>query len=507
MGSARGWQEGWRRSRTALPTCLLVLSLVLLSLDRVVRFYLGDSAAYLSTGLNGWIPPDRSWAYGFLGRWLLEWTRSIVALPLAQAIGFALSLLILQRCLARHAGRLAVPAWIPCVLVLDPLNQTYARFWLSDVPAAALFLCFLACVPPGRGTRPVIAILVPLLLALGLTFARVAYVPIVLSMLFMLLASSFRSGLPGLPALRRRLAVLCLLPVLSLGVLAVANSQVSIQRLHGHVFVNRMSGLYTMGVLLPGLRRADFLSAGIAISDPEFAALHLEDYDRRENAVWGDGPTFVRWLMQDRLHHPDLYDAGFQQRCRSVVRSALLHHPQTLVTTYLWSLVLYLSPAEWRRVERAEMGTDKLLPEWMAGYLSFRSGALVRTDITRTPSLMPQILRATITAYPILLIVGSLCSIGLLLRRRAFDAGHVLAGAMLASLVLAPLYSHAVKPRYVLASVTLSEWIIAIVLVTAWRGVASGGAGRSRSHGIAIVGDHDSHLQARTQGDGACQAG
>jgi hypothetical protein len=34
-----------------------------LLIDHMPRFYQGDSLSYLSTG-EGWMPPDRSWAFG-----------------------------------------------------------------------------------------------------------------------------------------------------------------------------------------------------------------------------------------------------------------------------------------------------------------------------------------------------------------------------------------------------------------------------------------------------------
>lgn len=471
--AARRRYPEWMSADMVFVFLAVILSSVLLWVDSVARFYEGDSTAYLSTGLDHWIPPDRSWAYGYLSRWTLCLTHSIGALLIVQALAYVAALSALQRRLPSHRGVPTIPPVMACLMVLDPLNQTYIRFWLSDLLAEAAFLGFLAALLIAAGRRSTPATLTVISMAAAATFIRVAYAPIMLLTLLLYLLASFRDDLPSPKAFRIRLALLCLAPILSVPALAVANSHVSIPRLRGQLFVNRMSGLYTMGVFLPGLRYDDFRRAGIALSRQEFGDLHLQQYDRREMEVWGDGPVFVRSLIQDRLHMPDVYGVAFQQRCRAVVRSALVHHPQTLISTYLWSFVLYLSPEEWRRVAASEMGADKPLPDWVAHYLSWQTRETISPEFTRRSSLVPAVLKQVIVIYPIVLIVGSLCSIGLLLRRRPLDAMDLFAGAMLASLALAPLYSHAVKPRYVLSSVTLSEWIIVSLIGTGVRTVVA----------------------------------
>lgn len=455
-----------------LPPALAggAICLVLLLLDRLPRFYQGDSTAYLSTGLNGWIPPDRSWFYGFGSRWLVEGTGAAGSLPLMQASMLLGAVILACRVFRGQPAGQAGAVGFAVVAMLDPLNEAYSRFWLSDTAGAAAFIAFatLLAAVAGGTPRTLRLLLVPLAAAAFFSvFVRVAYAPVeVGTVLLAVAAASWTPRSLRVPGLRRRLLACALLPVLAAGSLAVANSRVALPRLQGQVFLNRMSDLYTLGVFLPGLRRDDLERAGIAMSQDEFDRLETGRYDLREHHMWVDGPQYLRFLMQQRLGIEDVYDARFQRAAAAAVRSAVLHHPQSLAVVYVRSLLLYFSPGEWAAPFRGEMGYDRPLPEWAANYLSWKTGRPVAADVTAQPSLLPGALGVVIGGYPVLLLAGCALAAAVLLRRQPFGARHVVAAALLSSVLMTPLFSHIVKPRYVLASVTLSELLIVLASCT-----------------------------------------
>ncbi len=440
-----------------------------LALDRLPRFYQGDSLAYLTTGLNGWIPPDRSWAYGYGSRWLVEGLHSAAALVAVQAL--LLLGAVLLACRVFLAGRGTGWAVLAFAVVgsLDPLNQAYARFWLSDTPAAAAYIAIVALLaagvaaPAGRYWR----------LALGMAaltafavFVRVAYAPILAATLVIAAAAAClaqRQARP--PRLRRRMLALLALPAIAVGALALANSQVSVDSLRGQVFVNRMSDIYTLGVFLPALRYEDFEEAGVPITEAEFNAFD-RSLDAREGQVWSDGPEYVRWLMAQRLGVKDVYDERLQAAAAAVVRTGLRRHPQTFAITHLQGMLIMFDPMRWRRVMRAELGFELPLPDWAAGFLSAVTGRTVLPAITAQPSLLPNALLAVAGAYPVLLLLGTAAAAGMLAFARPFGTRHVLAAAILASVLVTPLFSHAPKPRYLLAPVLLSELLLALLVVS-----------------------------------------
>ena len=456
----------WGRALPAAAATLLTL--LLLALDHLPRFYQGNSIAYLSTGMSGWIPPDRSWAYGFASRWLVELLGSVSALVAVQAALLLGAILLLCRTVPYgQATRWPILAFA-VLAALDPMGQGYARFWLSDTPAAAAFLAFTALLaasltmPSGRFRRTV-----PWLAATGLAavFVRVAYAPILIGMLAggAALASLYPARARP-PRLRRRLLALLAVPVAAVVLLALANSVVAIPSLRGHPFVNRMSDLYTLGVFLPGLRQDDFTAAGVPVTAAEFEAWD-RSLDAREAQVWGDGPGHMRWTMMQRLGVTEVYDARFQQACADVVRAALRRHPGDLALTYLRSLAASLDPWRWGRIMDVEIGFDRPLPDWVATYLTGVTGRPVAPSMTALPSLLAGWMQALAAAYPVLLLLGAAASAAVLALARPFGPTHVLALALLGALLAAPLFSHALKPRYVLAPITLSELLLPLALV------------------------------------------
>ena len=173
----------------------------------------------------------------------------------------------------------------------------------------------------------------------------------------------------------------------------------------------------------------------------------------------------MRWAMMQTLGVDQVYDARFQQACADVLRAALRRHPQDLALTYLGSLAVSLDPARWRRVMDAEIGFGRPLPDWVATYLTGVTGRPVAPSVTAQPSLLTGWMQAMAAAYPALLLCGAAASAAVLALARPFGPRHVLALALLGALLAAPLFSHAVKPRYVLAPIMLSELLLLFALV------------------------------------------
>src|SRR5512132_1697806 len=91
-------------TQTALPSadaywwrfCLLILALKcsLLALDRLPKMFMGDSGSYIWTALTGWIPPDRSYFYGYTLRWLAVLPKSFTPLLIIQSLAGAATTII-----------------------------------------------------------------------------------------------------------------------------------------------------------------------------------------------------------------------------------------------------------------------------------------------------------------------------------------------------------------------------------------------------------------------------
>ena len=70
---------------------VLLIKAVLLIVDPEPQFFLGDSASYIETAVTNWIPPDRSFTYGYVIRYLAVWTGSLTPLVVFQTARYRIT--------------------------------------------------------------------------------------------------------------------------------------------------------------------------------------------------------------------------------------------------------------------------------------------------------------------------------------------------------------------------------------------------------------------------------
>ena len=80
----------------------LLTKAVLLIADPYPAFHFGDSGAYLATALVKWIPPDRSFSYGFLLRPLILQSHSLTPVLLMQTWMSTVASIVLGVLLLRY---------------------------------------------------------------------------------------------------------------------------------------------------------------------------------------------------------------------------------------------------------------------------------------------------------------------------------------------------------------------------------------------------------------------
>ena len=442
----------------------LVMALLLLAgylLDHRPRFMLGDSESYLRSGLSGFYPPDRSWIYGVAVREIVSRTHSLQSYILLQLAGLmSLGLLAIRRLRSGRrpeVGSLLVLAGLAC----DPLVQTYARFYLSDLSAALLFAAFVIQLagPPaaGRGFGGWAALVV---CGAGAILLRIAYAPVEMVTVLLCLAAALLS--------RERRGVVLLLPALLVplagaGILATANRVVFARTYPGEVFLNRFSGTFLMSVFSPAIAISDIRSAGIAVSDDDVRRMHLEDYDKRTAQIWGTEPYWLRNVILATLHAQG-YDLSADRAASRIVHAAFHRDPVAFVRVYATGLLFYAEPSEWARHLDTEMGMDRLLSDSFVALVDYWVPRVVAPRSSLRSSLWPRLLAGTIRFYPLLLTLGLLVAVWTLATTRDLAVRAVSAG-LVADLLTVPLYSSYVIPRYVLGAVLLG-WCLLWLLVT-----------------------------------------
>ena len=118
---------------------IFALKLLLFAIDPVPKLYMGDSGSYIWTALTGWIPPDRSFSYGYVIRWIALWTGSLTWLLVFQVCLSAISCILfssITRVIFELPERWSYVFGFLCAI--DPLQLLYERYVMTE--AISLFL-------------------------------------------------------------------------------------------------------------------------------------------------------------------------------------------------------------------------------------------------------------------------------------------------------------------------------------------------------------------------------
>ena len=122
---------------------IFALKLLLFAIDSVPKFYMGDSGSYIWTALTGWIPPDRSFFYGYVIRWTALWTGSLTWLVVVQVCLSAITCILfslITRVIFELPERWSYVFGFLCAI--DPLQLLYERYVMTE----AISLCLYAFV-------------------------------------------------------------------------------------------------------------------------------------------------------------------------------------------------------------------------------------------------------------------------------------------------------------------------------------------------------------------------
>ena len=122
---------------------IFALKLLLFALDPVPKLYMGDSGSYIWTAISGWIPPDRSFFYGYVIRWTALWAESLTFLVVVQVCLSAITCILLSaitRVIFELPERWSYVFGFLCAI--DPLQLLYERYVMTE----AISLCLYAFV-------------------------------------------------------------------------------------------------------------------------------------------------------------------------------------------------------------------------------------------------------------------------------------------------------------------------------------------------------------------------
>ena len=465
----------------------LVVIAIFLYADFIPRFLQGDSVSYLMTG-EGWIPRDRSWAFGYFINYIFRHTHGSAAFLLIQVGLLAVIIAAARVYFPEGRERGIVYGVCAVLLALDPCFEVYTRFLLSDLLAFAFFYLALLglffAMRERQETRRIwwwTAVII--VASMGAVWVRVAYAPVLEATLVLFV-------LIRLGKLSRRqwtvVLVSMLVPVVALGSIVAANHVVFAKMFPHEFFVNKMSGIFTAAVFAPALKQSDFASVGIPITDDEFQRLDLQDYGKRSAQVWGASHDDLLQFLKDKLGITDADSQVVEKAASGLVRSAFRRNPFAFLEVYLRSGLEYASRKEWRSMRVNEMGLPRPLPEYFVSFWNKYSALKVDPDITRLRSPLVRYFIGVVSLYPFQLLFGLLAAAYLVIRERGRMSVAVLTAGFVADLAAAPLYSNFVIPRYVLGAIVISYILMGLAVQSM---VARRSAGKFAGSEVALAGE------------------
>ena len=159
-----------------------------LAVDGDPAVFLGDSESYLATALEDWIPPDRSFVYGYILRPFAVWTGSLAPVVYLQSLLGAGSGIILAWSLIRY---FAVPAWLGFTVAVlwggtEPLALMLERHVLTETCALFVLAVFTSICCRYLANGHVRWLILANVLSTVLVSLRTVYIPVSISLAIIL---------------------------------------------------------------------------------------------------------------------------------------------------------------------------------------------------------------------------------------------------------------------------------------------------------------------------------
>jgi hypothetical protein len=162
-----------------LAALLAFVKLVLYVLDSNPQVFLGDSMSYLVTALLEWIPPDRSFVYGYIVYGLTTRARSLSSLVAVQTVAGIATSMLTAVILVRHLRvSFAVAAALAIAVAIEPQQLLYERFVLTESLSTAVFTVYLLLALEYLRSRKLWLLVVLQAVGFLLVAFRVSFVPL-----------------------------------------------------------------------------------------------------------------------------------------------------------------------------------------------------------------------------------------------------------------------------------------------------------------------------------------
>jgi hypothetical protein len=165
----------------SLVIWVFAIKVIILLIDPTVMFFIADSSRYIDTAISSYIPPDRSFLYGFLIRWLTYFSQSLTTLIIFQVLCSAAAAILSGYILNRYLSvNRSIARAFAILCAIAPIQLMYERYVMTET-VSLLFLALFVTTAFCYIRNPKIMILFILNLSGVILIAfRLSYLPIVL---------------------------------------------------------------------------------------------------------------------------------------------------------------------------------------------------------------------------------------------------------------------------------------------------------------------------------------
>lgn len=340
-------------------------------LDPMPQFFFGDSECYVCSALLDWIPPDRSFTYGYLIKLTAIQTGSFTSLVAIQIFTSALSAVLLAHGLIKYFAVTPGVAYAMGIFcAIEPIQLLYERYVMTETISLFLFVLYILAAFHYL-QKPSLRILC-LVQAIGIVLVslRFSFLPIVLlnTGLLPLLAAatlfqqhgkagfSFKSSEKQAIAGSKTLLTAGLHLALSVGlavVLHTAYKQLFAALSHHPVGYNAASGYFLVSLWAPAVEPADFPYPELRTTVFGNLPYDLKDRMTRGDQLFSDGGLVSR--IEAAIPGPDGNKAAL-----TTAINALKRDPQSIAALAVKTFLDYFDLAIIRSRIINDLAIDQL---------------------------------------------------------------------------------------------------------------------------------------------------
>jgi hypothetical protein len=336
--------------------------------------FLGDSQSYIWTALRGWIPPDRSFLYGYVIRWSSLWMESLTSLLVLQTFLSAITAVLVAavcRWIFELSSRLSYLFGLLCSL--DPLQLVWERYVMTETVSLFFYVLVLLFSFLYLKQRRLWQLAIVQILSVLVISFRMSYLLVVQMNSFFLPLIAF---LPEIRATFRKHSTLSRTLVARSAGLHLALSVLLMFVLHkGYKQVNgelsrrepaylHASGLSVLTTWAPVLKPTDSPDPRLSQLIAEGGRFHLNDIRLRDTQLYSPGYLARRWKQIE----PNAATAN--QVARQTALNALLRRPMDVALLGAKTFLGYWDFRQIHRELKVELGIGRDLPEKFTSQLA-----------------------------------------------------------------------------------------------------------------------------------------